>query len=392
VKAWGSGWQGIEYDDGSEDWIREEEYNGTVKFENGKKAVGVRYQESTVTTQAREELKAAEEALAAVNSAFSEFKQRLENDGISIVDVLSAGEDAVNGLASDFTELGDSVVDTTSKISMLKSEILDLRRTELQSDDDKSLVSKMLNNRRRQLNLLGGSLDPIDKDTDDADLFHQQTLLDINNQKGLISETELAIAKNKELIRYCGDLMLALDNLKNSANGADEDTLHAVYKLQLDILHQVSGAQNEINKATANLEAKNHQDRLTSLQAFYDEQVRVVRNKIDEREVTEGQAEIFLMRQQHNLHTEQLAELKDYYQQTERADYLSAEDKSQLLQQLNDDIKKAQSQVLTDTGEWSKRMRELTTDFTGINGIKRTFEDLQADINATYDEAIKSSP
>lgn len=149
-------------------------------------------------------------------------------------------------------------------------------------------------------------------------------------------------------------------------------------------------AQQEINKAIAQREADGHEQRLAAQQAFYDTQEQRLRHAVMSEEVTEGQANIYLLQQKQQLHNSQLKELQDYYTKVQNADYLGAEDKRLILGKLEVDIRRMQSQTLTDTGKWAELLRDMMTDTTSYAGITDTYDLQKRNIEATYNTMIQA--
>lgn len=66
------------------------------------------------------------------------------------------------------------------------------------------------------------SEDSIDQVSAPIDNAYQKKLLEINKQN--ISETQKSIKKNQELIRYCGELNQALEEMKSKTNSTHTQT------------------------------------------------------------------------------------------------------------------------------------------------------------------------
>lgn len=297
---------------------------------------------------------------------------------------------------------GAAVDATIEKIKNLKAELKALRKEEPQSKADLKRIEDRKAEIRRDIKFLEGKVpkgkhtpgtygeDSLDEATAAADDLHQKKLLDINLLKGSISEADFAIKKNEELIRYCGDLETALASLREKTDKTHTATLDKITAEENKIGQQVLAAQQAINKATAQKEQEGLDQRLAAHQAYYDTQEQTVKRELMNQQKTEGEAEVYLLAQKKAMHEAQLKELEDFKTKTENADYLGAEEKRKLLEKISADIRSMQSNVLTDTGKFSEKYRELVTDSTSAEGIKNTFDLQRRNIEATYAVMIKT--
>ena len=297
---------------------------------------------------------------------------------------------------------GAAVDATIEKIKNLKAELKALRKEEPQSKADLKRIEDRKAEIRREIKFWEGKApkgkhtpgtygeDSLDEATAAADDLHQKKLLDINLLKGSISEADFAIKKNEELIRYCGDLETVLASLREKTDKTHTATLDKITAEENKIGQQVLAAQQAINKATAQKEQEGLDQRLAAHQAYYDTQEQTVKRELMNQQKTEGEAEVYLLVQKKTMHEAQLKELQDFKTKTENADYLGAEEKRKLLEKISADISSMQSNVLTDTGKFSEKYRELVTDSTSAEGIKNTFDLQRRNIEATYAVMIKT--
>lgn len=298
---------------------------------------------------------------------------------------------------------GNAVHAVVDEVKTLQNELKELRKLDPQTDDELESIEARKEKIRARLRTLKGKdktkgkhrtpgtygEDSLDEATADADDLHQRNLLAINKLKGELPEYDIIIKKNEEVIRYSGDLIKALDTLKSKTDATHTQTLDKIQEQENKIGQDIVAAKQSINKALAQKEADGHEKRLAAQQAFYDTQEQKLRESVLAGKITEEQANLYLLYRQQQLHASQLQELRDYYTKVQNADYIAAEDKRQLLEKIDADIKAMQSQTLTDTGKWAEKIRELSSDTTSREGIKTSFDIRRKALEAEYNTAIE---
>lgn len=346
------------------------------------------------------ELDRANKEVSATTKALEDLKADMEATGINLEDVFTASLETTTDRLNDTASAAHSVVD---EVKELRKELKELRKLDPQTDEEFKAIEDRKEKIQERLRTLKGkdskknrrtpgtyAEDSIDEATASADDLHQRKLLTINKDKGELLEYDIIIKKNEELIRYSGDLIKALEVLKAKTDETHTATLDKIQARENKIGQDIVAAQQAINKATAQKEQAGLEQRLAAHQAYYDTLEETTKRELINQEKTEGEAEIFLLAQKKGLHEAQLKELQDFQAKTEKADYLGAEEKRQLLDKLAGDIRSMQSQVLTDTGKFAELFRELSTDTTSAEGIKNTYDLQRRNLEATYDAAIKT--
>lgn len=346
------------------------------------------------------ELDRANKEVTATTKALEDLKADMEATGINLEDVFTASLETTTDRLNDTASAAHSVVD---EVKELRKELKELRKLDPQTDEEFKAIEDRKEKIQERLRTLKGkdskknrrtpgtyAEDSIDEATASADDLHQRNLLTINKDKGELPEYDIIIKKNEELIRYSGDLIKALEVLKAKTDETHTATLDKIQARENKIGQDIVAAQQAINKATAQKEQAGLEQRLAAHQAYYDTLEETTKRELINQEKTEGEAEIFLLAQKKGLHEAQLKELQDFQAKTEKADYLGAEEKRQLLDKLAGDIRSMQSQVLTDTGKFAELFRELSTDTTSAEGIKNTYDLQRRNLEATYDAAIKT--
>ncbi len=355
------------------------------------------------------ELDAANRAVSTTTKALNDFKADMEANGINIEDVFTAADETITTTTGNVTQglnsTGSAAHAVVDEVKELRKELKELRKLDPQTDEEFEAIEARKEKIQERLRTLKGKgskrtrntippgtygEDSLDEATAAADDLHQRNLLAINKLKGDLPEYEIIIKKNEEVIRYSGDLIKALEALKAKTDATHTQTLDKIQARENQIGQQIVAAQQEINKAIAQREADGHEQRLAAQQAFYDTQEQRLRHAVMSEEVTEGQANIYLLQQKQQLHNSQLKELQDYYTKVQNADYLGAEDKRLILGKLEVDIRRMQSQTLTDTGKWAELLRDMMTDTTSYAGITDTYDLQKRNIEATYNTMIQA--
>lgn len=231
--------------------------------------------------------------------------------------------------------------------------------------------------------------DKIKEATRADDVLHQQNLAEIEEDKENISKSDYAIKKAEELIRYSGDLKKSLADLKEATKETDTELLDKIAEREAKIDQEVAKAEQAINAANAAKAEKGHADRLDALEAYYDEQEKIMAENVQKQLISQEAADIYMMNQEKTLHEGQLAELQRYYKEVEKSEYLNKEERENRLAELHSDIRSVQRQILTDTGNFTVKLREMTENPMSAAGIKKTYEARKKELADTYEEMKK---
>lgn len=328
--------------------------------------------------------------------AINEFKQYLESVGLTVDDF---AETVDNNITTTVTNTTNTVV---TSIQEIDRELKRLRKINPESDEELYLIQKrikLLQEEKKQL--LGNSKykrevgtykeDSLDQATAPADEEHQRRMLEINKQKPFITEAEYTIKKNQELIRYCGELVAALETLKASTKETHTQTLDRINKQQGELAMQVIEAQQAINKAIFQRDAEAHKKSLTSLQDYYEENRIIIANAVAQNRIQQGAADIYLMAQERDLHKKQLAELERYYKEVENSDLIAGEEKQNRLDEIYRQIREAWSKTVTDAGKWQETLRQLSTNTNSIEGVRDSIRLQIESIEQVYTAVIEQA-
>lgn len=339
------------------------------------------------------EFNSASASINELKADFSDLKVDMRKAGVDLEDVLT--ENVTKSLKST----GGAAAETVSRLKEINAELKRLRKIDPQSDEELDRIRKRIsllqeerkellgkNRTKREPGTYGpDSLDEVTAPVDDA---HQKRLLEIN--KADMSATDKAIAKNRELIKYCDELSKALDELRLRTDSTHTKTLDAINAEQNKLAQQSTAAQQAIDKALVKKDETNHKSRLAATEAFYRQLSELTRaSAIVDNDISEA-AGVYQMDLERQLHNDQLTELQRYYDEVAAADYYAKDEKTKIFGQLGKEIQQVQSQILTDTGKFSELLREAMTDTTSAGGISDEFARKRNAMTAYY-EALKET-
>ena len=354
----------------------------------------------TYNTAAKKAVEEAQENYDQAEKDLNGFKERMEKaieDGI-IVPPDEKEEKNTIEKALDKTNVKAS--ETVSRLKEINTELKRLRKIDPQSDEELDRIRKRIELLQEEKKTLMGKSkkskheagtyreDSLDEATATVDDAHQRRLLEINKQD--LTATEKTIANNKELIRYCGELNTALEDLRGKTNKTHTQTLDKINAEQNKLAQQALTAQQSIDKAMVQKDSETHKQRQAANEAYYRQQSDLIRTSvIADNDLQEASA-VYLMELERQNHEEQLKELRRYYNEVTEADYYAQDEKTKILQQLSKETQQVQSQILTDTGKFSEKLREAMTDTTSAKGIKNSFDRQLAAMDAYY-AALKNA-
>lgn len=368
---------------------REKAYNQMyAEWANGN------YYNNDALNNAFDEMNQASSALHGLKAEYYDFRIEMNQAGIDLEEIMT------QQVVEPLKKTGGVASQTVSRLKEINAELKQLRKIDPQSDEELQRIQERIKLLQQERSLLLGKtknkrtpgtygIDSIDEVTAPVDDAHQRRLLEIN--KSDQTSAEKAIAKNRELIRYCSELNDALETLRSKTDSTHLKTLDAITAKQNELAQQAVTAQNEINKAQTSKDAAEHSERLKSLQVFYEHYNLIVRTEVKDQLVAEEAAEIDMMVREQQYHNDRLAELQRYYNQVSEADYMSTEEKNKLLKKIGADIRSEQSTILTGSAKFAEKLRGLMTDTTSAAGITSAYKQQRGDLIQTYDAMIAAA-
>lgn len=316
-------------------------------------------------------------------------------------DIQAETEETAKNIGNNIAHTVNKAADkTVSRIKEIDQELKSQRKADPKSDEEYRQIQqriKLLQEEKKQLNGTthhkreAGTYreDSLDEVTAPVDATHQKKQLEINKQKPFLAEADFTIKKNKELIRYCGELIAALEKMKAETKETHTETLDKINKEQGELRQQMIDAQQAVAKASFERDAEAHAKRLQALQDTYEEQRIIMAHAVADRKVTEDAANVYQLAADKKLHEEQLAELERYYREVKNSDFIAGEEKKAKLDDIYRQIRDSWSKIITDTGKWQQMYREMSTNTNALQGVKISIDQQITAISQAYDAVIE---
>ena len=348
-----------------------------------------------------EKVNEAYEKAKASTKEMTEWINKGLNDGSMSLSIDIETEPSVEETLTDpVTKAGKAVDSTISKVKELKARLKELRKRDPESDEEYQEIEAEKKKIQEQLKQLKGTNskkkgkhqtgtyqeDSIDEVTAPIEDKHQRNQLEINKQKKDLSDTEFAIKKNQGLLRYLDELDSALEKMKAGVDKTHTQTLDKITKEQTAAAIEAQKARDAISKAQVKQQEETHQNQMHTLKAANDALDREMKKKVIERKVTQEQADLFLIKESKGFHESELKELQRYYNEVEVSVNMGEEERKKRLEKLKEEIHSKQSEILTDTGVWVEKIRELSKSPT-LNMMDE-FRKREKEIESIYETAI----
>ncbi len=299
-----------------------------------------------------------------------------------------------------FSSAADVADETVKRLKEINAELAQLRKSDPKSKEELQQIQariKALQEEKKQI--LGNAKakreagtykeDSIEKVTAPVDSAHMERLLEINQAKADLSEAEFAIRKAQEMKRYCAELVEALQVLQSETNQTHTQTLDKITKQINEANAEIQKADREIAAANVKINEEDYKKRLAATEAYYSELERIMKEKAVRQEIDQEAADLYLLDLQRARHRDQLDEMQRYYDELEDDYSMDAETRKKTLEKLETEMQQIQSRMLTDTGQWMAKLRELSTN-SGSQESLREMLNLQIQgLEQTYAAAIE---
>ena len=361
---------------------------------------------STATTNAltRNAIKERKAADAAAEKA-KEEREKLE---AKISKELSAGtivpEGTGDAIQSEVvTPLGsanETADVTVSRLKEIDAELKKLRKADPKSKTELDQINariKALQEEKKALlgkdkakHIPGTYRDgAIEAVTNPIDATHRENLLGIEENRGDASDAEMTIRKAEETKRYAEELVEALEKLRSETDATKTQTLDKITKEVDKAKASIQEADRAISAAGVEIDKTAHEDRLKSLQAFYDEYEAKIKEETAGHQRLQESADILLLDQQRKTHSSQLSELETYLEKVKTDERMTADERKKIEEKLVADIKAIRNKLLTDTGQWAEKVRSLSVNPSSRDAVKSNYELSKQALQAEYDEVIR---
>jgi hypothetical protein len=354
---------------------------------------------SILSTDAVSSWNTADANLSELKADLCDLQVDMKDAGISFTEMMDNVEEATTTTTTATTKAASTTVD---RLKEIKAELQKLRKEDPKTDEEYEEIQKRIKALTEEKKLLEGkaktkskhkkgtySEGDLDQVTDPVDDTHQKNLLALNKQKYDLSQEEYALKKAEEMIRYCDDLTNALETLRASTDSTKTETLANITAEENKVAAQRQAAEQEVNAAMLKQRQKFYADQLNAQQVAYDNQKRIMESEVSENEITQEAADIYLLQEHKNTLNSQLKVLQDYYDEIKNSTTIGEAQRVVILGDIAKQMHAKQTAILTDTGKWSEKLRELMTDKTSRAGIIDSFTEQRQGIEQVYSAAIK---
>lgn len=347
---------------------------------------------------ARQEILDAGEAVKETSKAVAEFSAYIEKGVQSGRMVRPALEESVE---EPLKSIGTAADKTVSRLKEINAELKKLRKADPKDDDELNKINDRIEALTEEKKALLGKNkakheagtyreDSIDKVTAPIDSMHRTNLLEINKDDSL-SSAEKTIKKSEEAKRHALELINALEKLRTETKETHAQTLDKITKEVEEAQNTILEADKAIATATVQLNEEFYSKRLDAVNAFYDEQERIIKKKGADQVIQQEAADLYLLNLKRQRNADTLAEMQRHFDDLEDDYSMDADTRTKITEKLMQDMKTLQNQMLTDTGTWMERFRALSTDTTSAAGISRQFDLQRESIESTYAVAIATA-
>lgn len=346
--------------------------------------------------------KAVDEAKKAWDQAekdLKEFKERMDKaikDGTITPSGLSEG---IKEVDNNLNNTNDTAGETVKRLKEINTELKRLRKMDPQSDEELDRIQKRIKLLEQEKKELLGkakakevgtygqeSLTEIEAPVKQA---HNERQAELENKKQTMKSNEYARQSALELQRYYSELIEEYEHFAAEIPERHTATLDK-------IAEKVSAARSGMRKATEQYnativqdQADLHQQIMEGYEVAANTELERIQKAVTDREITQEAANVYILRRNKQLHEDQLAELRDYMAEVKASDKMSIDDKNKSMEKLAAEIRKKQSEILTDTGKYSEVLRELMTDTTSAEGIKKSFDIQRKGLEGLYDSMLE---
>lgn len=361
---------------------------------------------STSTTNAltRNAIKERKAADAAAQKAKAE-REKLEakiSEGLSAGTIVpeGTGEAIQTEVVKPLSDANETADVTVRRLKEIDAELKKLRKSDPKSKTELDQINariKALQEEKKAL--LGkdkakhapgtyrdGAVEAV---TNPIAATHRKNLLEIEENRGDASDAEMTIRKAEETKRYAEELIEALEELRSETAATKTQTLDQITKEVDKAKASIQEADRAIATAGVEIDKAAHEDRLKSLQAYYDEYEAKIRKETGNHQRLQESADIILLDQQRKTHSSQLSELETYLAKVKSDERMTADERKKIEEKLAADIKAIRNQLLTDTGQWAEKVRSLSVNPSSRDAINIAYALNKQALNAEYDEVIR---
>lgn len=361
-----------------------------------------------VIEQLKSERDAMRDELRSLIAPYNEKKTNYEaikpvNDQLEKMygDIDTSKFDVENDLGKPLGVVANTADDAATKLKKLNTEIKSLQKQLKDAKpgtDVKALAAKIKLLQSQRKELLGTEAskrtpgtyqdDSLKKVTAPIETEHLTRQQSIDDKKSSMTAGAYARATAEETKRYAQETIDALTKLRASTAESHDKTLDEI-DMQL-ILWQgkITKAQADIDKSVRDEAERGHNERMKQLADGYKDQERTLNAAVSAGTKAREVADIELLAHSTSTHRQELAELQSYLSEVKGLNYDSADDREKAEQKVTDAIKSKQNEILTDTGHFMEKYRELIANDNSAESVEAEWQRRRMTVAAAYDAMI----
>lgn len=341
---------------------------------------------------ATKEFIASESAIHVLNAELSELKVDMRDAGIQIEDVLTETETATQNVVNGADK-------ELNRLKQINSELKNLRKQMKSADDEEAreIQAKIDRLTKERKTLMGKSTEkqtgqyaaeslkeiesPIKRE-------HTQKQTEIDAQKGNMSAFDYQKQSAGEAMRYYTELIAAYNDFLQEIPKNHTQTIDKVNEAIAATNAELVKADAQMSMALMEEEQQGFDDRLEAVDAYYTNLNQTMRQKAQQGIADQEAVNIFLLGAERNLAADRLKILQEQLAAAEAAEGICAEERMKITQRLTKEVQKEQNNLLTATGKYAEKMREMSTDTTSIEGVLGGIRERYAATEEQYDAMI----
>lgn len=324
-----------------------------------------------------------------------QFKEYLKASGMELADLAEDATETTDTIGSGFQRTNTTMDTTVSRLKEIETRLKELRKIEPKTDAElKSITDEKNALLAERKKLLGRdsskssgeyAAGSIEAATASIDNEHHANMLKINQSAKDKTELDVSIEKYNEQIDYATKLKGALEKLQKDTAASETKTLNEIQKRIIEADATILQAQDDKNKALCQKTEQAHKKNLSLIDESLELEAQLRQEAVQDGRKTQEQADIEALFATKAHHQSVLEVYKDYYAEIESNTTLGEEEKTKILADTNAKISQTTRQILTDTGNIMEKLRDMTSEPIGVEGITADFEARKKVTAAAYD-------
>ena len=151
--------------------------------------------------------------------------------------------------------------------------------------------------------------------------------------------------------------------------------------------------EEDARKESIKTMKQGYEDRLNIINAALETERQTMQQAVIDSQTSQEAADVYMLARDREYQAERLKVLEEYLQTVLSSEEMTNDERRDAEQKINKDIMAARRQLLTDTGNWAAKMRELsdTTDPRSEKGIQNSYERQRLGIERLYSAMIATA-